>query len=116
MPQMITYGNELIRINLSNNKIEYSTNRGSSWITRYSGSNCGQFRDLLDYGNEIIACTDKGLYYSTNTGSSWICRSSGSIAKTLVAIQDGGRELLGSSNDGHLYYSTNKGSSWIRRR
>ncbi len=89
MPQMITYGSELIRINPSNNKIEYSTNRGSSWITRYSGSGCGQFRDLLEYGNEIIACTDN---------------------------QDGGRELLGSSNDGHLYYSTNKGSSWIRRR
>ena len=76
MPQLITYGNELIRINPSNNKIEYSTNRGSSWI----------------------------------------CRSSGSVAKTLIAVQDGGRELLGSSNDGHLYYSTNKGSSWIRRR
>ena len=59
MPQLITYGNELIRINPSNNKIEYSTNRGSSWITRYSGSGCGQFRDLLEYGNEIIACTDQ---------------------------------------------------------
>ena len=34
----------------------------------------------------------------------------------VVAIQDGGRELLGSSDDGHLYYSTNKGISWIRRR
>lgn len=34
----------------------------------------------------------------------------------LAYIQDGGREVLGSSDDGHLYYSTNKGASWIRRR
>ncbi len=116
MPSLINYGTELIRINFSNNRIEYSTNRGASWITRYSGSSAGQFRDLLQYGNEILACTDKGLYYSTNKGASWICRSSGSAAKTLASIQDGGRELLGSSDDGHLYYSTNKGASWIRRR
>ena len=116
MPSLINYGTELIRINFSNNKIEYSTNRGISWITRYCGSSVGQFRDLLQYGNEIIACTDKGVYYSSNKGISWICRCSGGAAKTLVAIQDGGRELLGSSDDGHLYYSTNKGISWIRRR
>lgn len=29
---------------------------------------------LITYGNEIIACTDKGLYCSTNKGSSWIRR------------------------------------------
>ena len=44
MPQLITYGNELIRINPANNRIEYSTNRGISWISRYSGSSCGTFR------------------------------------------------------------------------
>lgn len=116
MPSLINYGTELIRINFSNNRIEYSTNRGASWISRYSGSSSGQFYDLLQYGNEILACTDKGLYYSTNKGASWSCRCSGSIAKTLVSIQDGGRELLGSSDDGHIYYSTNKGASWIRRK
>ena len=116
MPSLINFGNELIRINFSNNRIEYSTNRGASWITRYSGSYSGAFRDLLPYGDEILACTDKGLYYSRNKGASWICRSSSTYAKTLICIQDGGREVLGSSDDGHLYYSTNKGASWIRRR
>lgn len=47
MPQLITYGNELIRINPANNRIEYSSNRGISWMSRYSGSSCGTFRDLI---------------------------------------------------------------------
>ena len=34
MPQLITYGNELIRINPANNRIEYSTNEGISWMRR----------------------------------------------------------------------------------
>ena len=74
MPQLITYGNELIRINPANNRIEYSTNRGISWMSRYSGSSCGTFRALLPYNGKIIAITDKGVYYSTNEGISWMRR------------------------------------------
>ena len=55
MPQIITYGAELIRINTSKNKIEYSTNKGATWNSRYSGSSVGTFIDLIEYGNEIIA-------------------------------------------------------------
>lgn len=51
MPQLITYGNELIRINPANNRIEYSTNRGVSWISRYSGKSYGTFRDLVLHPN-----------------------------------------------------------------
>ena len=116
MPQLITYSNELIRINPANNRIEYSTNRGVSWISRYSGSSYGTFRDLIPYNGKIMAITDKGVYYSSNKGISWISRNSTSAAKSFVAIQDGGRELLAQTSDGHLYYSTNEGVSWIRRR
>ena len=116
MPQLITYGNELIRINPANNRIEYSTNSGISWISRYSGSSCGTFRDLVPYNGKIIAITDKGVYYSSNKGISWISRNSSSQAKTFIAIQDAGRELLAQTSDGHLYYSTNEGISWMRRR
>lgn len=34
MGLMASFGNELIRFNPSNNHIEYSTNRGSSWFRR----------------------------------------------------------------------------------
>ena len=116
MPQLITSGSELIRINPYNNHIEYSVNRGISWSTRYSGSGCGDFRDLLLFGGKIFACTDKGIYYSYNKGISWSSRCTGSTARTFVSIQDGGREILAQSGDGHLYYSINEGVSWSRRR
>ena len=76
MGQMINRGKEMIRISHKQaNKIEYSTNDGRSWITRYSGSSCGDFSDLVDNGKEILGTTSKGLYYSTNDGRSWIKRS-----------------------------------------
>ena len=72
MGQMINKGKELIRINPSNkNKIEYSTNAGTSWHTRYSSSSSGDFTDLTDNGKEILGTSSKGLYYSTNGGTSW---------------------------------------------
>lgn len=116
MPQLITYGKELIRINPANNRIEYSTSRGLSWISRYSGSSCGVFRDMVVYNGKIVAITDKGVYYSTNKGLSWISKNTTSTVRNFVAIQDAGRELLAQTSDGHLYYSTSEGLSWIRRR
>jgi len=76
MSQLIKRGKELIRINPSNpNKIEYSTNDGRSWNTRYSSASNGNFFDLTDNGKEILGTTSKGLYYSTNDGRSWNKRS-----------------------------------------
>jgi len=76
MSQMIKRGKEIIRICPSNQqKIEYSTSDGRSWITRYSSSACGDFSDLTDNGKEILAMTSKGLYYSTSDGRSWNKRS-----------------------------------------
>lgn len=76
MGQMISWKKELIRINPTNKqKLEYSTNNGTSWIVRYQGSTYGDFNDLIDNGKEILGITTKGLYYSTNDGRSWIKRS-----------------------------------------
>lgn len=114
MGLMITYGSELIRFNPSNHHIEYSTNRGSSWFCRNSGSSLGDVKSIIVYGNELILCSDKGVMYSTNKGASWFTRNSS--CKNFIDLQDGGKEILASTDDGHLYYSTNKGASWFRRR
>ena len=53
MAQMILHGRELIRINTQKNYIEYSTNDGRSWHTRYTGTHAGNFIDLLDYGSGL---------------------------------------------------------------
>ena len=63
MPQMISYGGELIRISPKDSKkLEYSKNNGLSWNARCGGSgNYGKFIDLMDNGKEILATTEKGL-------------------------------------------------------
>jgi hypothetical protein len=116
MPKMIPFGGELIRINPSNNHVEFSHNKGVSWIARCSSSGYGVFKDLLEYDGALYACTSKGVYCSSNKGVSWICKCCSDTAKSLEFIQDGGREMLGGTADGHVYFSTNKGVSWIRRK
>lgn len=75
MSQMINRGKELIRISpKSATLIEYSINNGQSWVRRYSSSSCGDFKDLMNNGREILAQTSKGLYYSLNGGLSWVKR------------------------------------------
>lgn len=114
MPQLISYGRELIRIG-AGNKIEFSTNDGRSWTVRYSGASAGTFRDLLAYGRELLAVTSKGIFYSTNEGRSWTSRFTGSSAGEFISLADGGRELLANTSKG-LYFSTNEGRSWTKRR
>ena len=114
MGLMISYGNELIRFNPSNNRIEYSTNRGVSWLTRCSSSSLGNVKCIIVYGNELILCSDKGVMYSTNKGVSWLRRNSSYT--DFIDLQDAGREILATTYDGHIYYSTNRGVSWLKRR
>lgn len=114
MPQMINLGNELIRINLSNNRIEYSTDKGRNWNNRCSSSYAGTFIDLLEYENEILACTSKGIYYSTDKGRNWNSRCSSSYAGTFNSLQNNGNELLAITSKG-LYYSKDKGRNWNKR-
>ena len=115
MPQMIMLGSEMIRINPAKNTIEYSTSQGRSWSTRYSSTSCGEFIDLLPYGNELLAATSKGIYYSTSQGRSWSSRYTSSSCGEFQCLMDGGRELLAQTSKG-LYYSTSSGRSWSKRR
>ena len=76
MPSMLIFEKEMIRINPKNTtRLEVSTTQGRSWTTRYSGTSCGNFNDLVDNGKEILANTSNGLFVSRNQGRSWTRRS-----------------------------------------
>jgi hypothetical protein len=116
MPGIVTFGGKLIRINFESNKIELSKDRGRTWINRFGGSFYGRLVELVAFGDEIFALTDKRVFSSSNEGLTWRQRCINSIAKSLTSLQDGGGELIGMTRDGHVYASRDKGTSWARRR
>ena len=114
MPQIVNLGRELLRINVQKNSVECTQNGGRSWVTRCSNASYGIFRDLLVYGNELLACTSKGVYVSTNDGRSFAPRCTNSSYGEFLNLQESGSELLANTTKG-LYYSRNGGRSWVRR-
>lgn len=113
--RMVQTSNEIVRINPQKaNQIDYSTNGGRTWMSRYSGSSCGEFIDLVHYNNELIAITTKGIYYSTNSGRTWMSRYTGTSCGKFLSLMNNGKELLAQTDKG-LYYSTNSGRTWMRR-
>ena len=113
--RMVQVTNEIVRINPQKaNQIDYSTNGGRTWMSRYSGSSCGEFIDLVHYNNELIAITTKGIYYSTNSGRTWMSRYTGTSCGKFLSLMNSGKELLAQTDKG-LYYSTNSGRTWMRR-
>ena len=113
--RMVQTSNEIVRINPQKaNQIDYSTNGGRTWITRYSGTSSGEFIDMVIYNGELIAITSKGVYYSTNSGRTWINRYSGTSCGKFLSLMNNDKELLAQTDKG-LYYSTNSGRTWMRR-
>ena len=113
--RMVQTSNEIVRINPQKaNQIDYSTNGGRTWMSRYSGTSSGEFIDMVIYNGELIAITSKGVYYSTNSGRTWINRYSGTSCGKFLSLMDNGNELLAQTEKG-LYYSTNCGRTWIKR-
>jgi len=74
---MINLGRELLRISPKDpKKLEFSTNHGRTWNTRYCGSSSvGEFIDMTEDGDELLANTSRGLFYSRNEGRVWNRRS-----------------------------------------
>ena len=113
--RMVQTSNEIVRINPQKaNQIDYSTNGGRTWISRYTGTSCGEFIDMVIYNDELIAITSKGVYFSTSSGRTWINRYSGTSCGKFLSLMNNGKELLAQTDKG-LYYSTNSGRTWIKR-
>lgn len=77
MATMIEYKGKLLRINPAKaTELQFSTNNGLSWHHRGSAtSSMGNFIEIMDGGNELLATCEKGLYFSTNEGFSFHRRS-----------------------------------------
>ena len=77
MATMLNYKGKLYRINPVNAKqLQYSTNKGLSWHLKSTAmSSMGNFIEIMDGGNELLARCEKGLFYSTNDGLSFHFRS-----------------------------------------
>lgn len=60
----LTTEKEWLRINPKTKRLDYSRNQGVSWHPQYSGSGCGDFEDITETKDSIVAVTSKGLYLS----------------------------------------------------
>lgn len=114
MAQVIQRGRELIRINTQKNTIQSSTDGGCNWRGRYMGPYPGTFYDLLDYGDEILACTSKGVYVSKDEGLNWKMRYIGSYCGTFRQLASEGTIVLATTSKG-LFFSRDGGRNWRRR-
>lgn len=77
MATMIEYKNKLLRINPTKaTELQFSTNNGLSWHHRGTATPAmGNFLEIMDGENELLATCEKGLYFSTNEGLSFHRRS-----------------------------------------
>lgn len=115
MPQIVTFGKEMLRINPQKNTIEYSTTGGRIWQTRFCMNSAGTFKDLLVMGTNVFAITSKGLYWSQNNGMTWMTRYNNSAVGEFISLATDGTELIATTTKG-LYASRNQGQTWERRR
>lgn len=113
MPQLVSDGTMLYRINLAKNRIELARSGGTQWVYRSTFGRKGNLRDLLWFHNRLFALTDTGIWSSSNQGADWGKYGSSGTARKLVALQDGGRYMLGLHEDGRLYRSSNEGVDWV---
>lgn len=65
---------------------------------------------LINYGNEILRVSPKGVDYSTTGGRSWNTRFSGTAYGTFLDLLPYGNELLAVTTKG-VFYSTTGGRS-----
>jgi len=71
---------------------------------------------MVTYGGELVRYNpaNKHIEYSPSQGRTWFSRNNS--YKNFIDLQDCGKEILASTDDGHIYYSTNSGRTWLRRR
>lgn len=113
MSQLIEYGRDMIRINPSNNTIEYSRD-GRNWTRRHSSQYYGTFYDLCLVGSDLYAATAKGVIYSHDGGQNWTGKCTSSAYGTFRTLMLRGMELWAQTSKG-TYVSKDGGRNWTKR-
>ena len=119
MPQIIQKGNELIRISpTKKGELDYSTDNGRNWNRRRAANpTYGEFIDLLDVGNEVLAIMKDGkeIYYSADSFRNLNRRyATNSTVGIFQNFNLNGTEILATTEKG-LHYSKDNGRNWNRR-
>lgn len=113
MAQMVEFGREMIRINPSNNTIEYSRD-GRNWTRRYSSQYYGTFYDLCVVGSDIYAASAKGVIYSRDGGLNWSTKCTSTSYGTFQTLILRGTELWAQTTKG-TYVSKDGGRNWMKK-
>lgn len=110
------YGRTLVRFNGN----ELWWNEGSGWKFKQSHwtpfsfgiTDANQVYELLEYGDELVAFTEKGIYYSKDGCQSWKFRISRWPSEVNVNnLQVFGSKIISISDKG-VYSSDNGGEKW----
>ena len=112
MPQIVTIGNTLMRVNTQKNMLEVSVTGGRTWNPRFRSTSHGTLRDLLYYKGSVDMCCDRGVFVSSTEGKTFNPRYTGSGCGQFLNLQDNGREIIATTSNG-LYRSENEGSSIV---
>lgn len=113
MAQLLQYGAEMLRINPSNNSIEYSRD-GRNWTRKFSSQYYGTFYDLCLVGSDVYAATQKGVIFSHDGGRNWTGKYTGTTYGTFQSLMLRGTELWAQTTKG-TYVSKDGGRNWMKR-
>ena len=113
MTQLLQCGAEMLRINPSNNAVEYSRD-GRNWTRRYSSRYYGTFYDLCLVGSDVYAATQKGVIFSRDGGRNWTGKYTGSSCGTFQTLMLRGIEIWAQTTKG-TYVSKDGGRNWMKR-
>lgn len=114
MPQLITIGTDLCRINPAKNSIEISRDKGRNWTAKCISNSYGTFKDLCLFGAEIYAVTSKGVYISKDGGRNFSSKCTSSSYGEFQTIMAQGSVLYAQTSKG-LYASKDGGRNWTKK-
>jgi hypothetical protein len=109
-------GKYMIVTDKTNNKVEISSDYGSTWTTKTIISGFPQSVGISKYGQYIsVAFQNNYIYYSSDYGSTWNQSNSPQYnwdGYSNIIISNDGKTQIASVYSGGVYYSSDYGLTW----